>query len=406
MPSSSGSNHESTVQSYLQRACYQNVESTKRDAVLALKHYRGLQPKLDWFVFNDGRRRNLLSLEGTIPVPYKGSSYNIPVAIWVLDTHPLHAPICYVKPTPDMQIKVSQNVDQNGKVYLPYLHEWSGSSDILSLVQMCIITFSEEPPVFSRMPGQAAAAAATAQPPQPRMNPAYPMPPYPTQEQQQRMPYPPYPTSQQSQPAGYPPQVYPPAPNPMGGGMPPYPPAYGQPSNGGGTISQELIKASLQTAVEDKIRRALADDYATKQAEIQNLEKMEEELTMGKHQLESTLHRLDCENQELDRICTSLQSEKNGLELALTKFENSDETTEDSIDEKIVTVTPLFKQIVSCYSEELAISDAIYYLSEALRKDQLDCDSFLKQVRALSRKQFFLRATMQKAREKAGLQSS
>ena len=55
------------------------------------------------------------------------------------DTHPMHAPICYIIPTPDMQIKVSSNVDHNGKIYLPYLHEWKeGSSDILGLIQVCL----------------------------------------------------------------------------------------------------------------------------------------------------------------------------------------------------------------------------------------------------------------------------
>ena len=51
----------------------------------------------------------------------------------------------------------------------------------------------------------------------------------------------------------------------------------------------------------------------------------------------------------------------------------------------------------------MAIQDAIYYLSEGQRKGVLDCDAFLKKVRELSRKQFVVRATMQKAREKAGL---
>lgn len=41
-----------------------------------------------------------------------------------MDTHPVNAPMCFVKPTPDMQIKISMYVDHNGKIYLPYLHEW------------------------------------------------------------------------------------------------------------------------------------------------------------------------------------------------------------------------------------------------------------------------------------------
>ena len=73
-----------------------------------------------------------------------------------------------------------------------------------------------------------------------------------------------------------------------------------------------------------------------------------------------------------------------------------------SIEDVLRILIPFF-QIVSCYSEDLAIQDAIYYLSEGQRKGVLDCDAFLKKVRELSRKQFVVRATMQKAREKAGL---
>ena len=54
-----------------------------------------------------------------------------------------------------MQIKVSHAVDGNGKIYLPYLHDWDASnSDILGLIQMCIITFGEQPPVFARPQNQ------------------------------------------------------------------------------------------------------------------------------------------------------------------------------------------------------------------------------------------------------------
>ena len=99
---------------------------------------------------------------------YRNATYNIPVAFWILDTHPSHAPLCYVTPTPDMSIKVSSHVDGNGKIYLPYLHEWDpNNSDILGLIQMCIITFGEQPPVFAR-------PAGAVQQHQPPPRPVYP----------------------------------------------------------------------------------------------------------------------------------------------------------------------------------------------------------------------------------------
>lgn len=54
-----------------------------------------------------------------------GNTYNIPVEIWIMDTHPYNPPLCYVKPTADMKIRQNKHVDQNGRVYLPYLTEWN-----------------------------------------------------------------------------------------------------------------------------------------------------------------------------------------------------------------------------------------------------------------------------------------
>lgn len=68
-----------------------------------------------------------------------------------MDTHPKNAPICYVQPTPEMGIRVSQFVDCNGKIYLPYLHEWTqAGSDLTTLVQVMILTFGDMPPVFKK----------------------------------------------------------------------------------------------------------------------------------------------------------------------------------------------------------------------------------------------------------------
>ena len=125
------------VNTMLTSGGYKNIHSSSKDILNALKHYRGLQPRLDKFIFNNGAQKDLVCLGGTIPVPYRGNNYNIPMAIWILDTHPAHAPMCFVNPTADMQIRVSRHVDHTGKVYLPYLHEWSAAnSDLIGLIQV------------------------------------------------------------------------------------------------------------------------------------------------------------------------------------------------------------------------------------------------------------------------------
>jgi ESCRT-I complex subunit TSG101 len=77
------------------------------------------------------------------------------------------------------------------------------------------------------------------------------------------------------------------------------------------------------------------------------------------------------------------------------------------VDKGVVTVElPVHRQIVDAFVQDSAIDDVIYVLGEALRLGHLPWDVYLKKVRNLSRKQFFLRALMIKCRERAGLVDS
>ena len=62
-----------------------------------------------------------------------------------------------------------------------------------------------------------------------------------------------------------------------------------------------------------------------------------------------------------------------------------------------------FFRLLQTFAEENATQDAIYHLGESLGHGVIELDVFLKQVRTLSRRQFMLRATMQKCRQRAGL---
>ena len=417
MPSTSS--HDSTVSSYLQRGHYRNSARCKTDIMNALQYYPGLKPKLEKFTFNDGRSRDLICLTGTIPVPYRGSMYNIPVALWILDTHPTHAPLCYVTPTPEMQIRVSQHVDGNGKIYLPYLHEWdSGNSDVLGLIQMCIITFGEQPPVFARPVGQ----PAQVQPP-PAAGPAQPVyPPNPYQGAPNPPVYPPGPPGGVGYPspasgAAYPLPAYPPAaggPGVSGGYPPPYPPpgTTSAPSSTPGgssdtnTITQDHLIMSMRSAVEDLVRRKLREDYAMKNVELQSLAKIKADLTVGHSKLEQALSQLDKESDSLDEAIKDLKVEQQSINSAIERAkEVGGEDGEGQVnpDDAIDTTAPLYRQLLQAHAEEAAIHEAIYYLGEALKQDIIDCDVFLKQVRKLARKQFVLKATMNKCRQTAGL---
>ncbi|XP_042214351.1 tumor susceptibility gene 101 protein-like isoform X2 [Homarus americanus] len=451
-------NHEQVVSQAVANR-YQNAEKTKMDVLTALHNYRGLSPKLDKFVFNDGSDRELLNLDGTIPVRYKGydftrhgplkwgedlncnpsAVYNIPICIWLLDNHPFSSPMVYVKPTPDMLIKASRHVDQNGKVYLPYLHEWNlNSSDLPGLIQIMIMTFSEMPPVYSKPKSAQPTTGGPYPTPYPTNPPGYmPMPgggpslPYPAAQPTGTGAYPSYPAQPGYPPTSTPYPVYPPTssagyPSTQPGPPAAYPPPYSampytpyhnatpslttQPTatetnttaaGNTGTITEEHIRVSLISAVSDRVRAKLRDSYGGSQAEVSVLRQQQTDLNEGKTKVEGLINKLEQEQSELDKNVRVLREREAEIKSVLSRLSSATEAPD--VDEAVTTTAPLYKQLLNAYAEDQATQDAIYYLGEALRRDVIDLDSFLKHVRSLSRKQFQLRATMIKCRAKGNM---
>ncbi|XP_026123749.1 tumor susceptibility gene 101 protein-like [Carassius auratus] len=373
---------------------YKYRDLTLRDITNVTSHYKDLKPVMDNYVFNDGSTKELLSLTGTVPVSFRGNVYNIPICLWFLDTYPYNPPICFVKPTSAMMIKTGKHVDANGKIYLPYLHEWKPpQSELLGLIQVMIVVFGEEPPVFSRPTTQTTYQAfPAAGPPNTSYMPSTPGLPYGQ--------------GHSANPGGY--QGYPyPA---VGSGYPTtsgsslYTPGSSATTVGptrDGTIGEDTIRASLVSAVSDKLRWRMKEEMDRAQAELDALKRTEEDLKRGHQKLEEMVTKLDLEMADVDRNTELLKQKDEELTAALRKMENQSENND--IDDVILPTAPLYKQILNLYAEENAIEDTIFYLGEALRRDVIDLDVFLKHVRLLSRKQFQLRALMQKARKIAGL---
>jgi Chromosome segregation ATPases len=69
-----------------------------------------------------------------------------------------------------------------------------------------------------------------------------------------------------------------------------------------GTISEEHIRASLLSAVEDKLRRRLREQFSQIQAELETLRRTEQELSQGKDKLDDILARLEKEQVRYDRM--------------------------------------------------------------------------------------------------------
>ena len=166
------------ISDLLFRCQYKYKDLAKRDILATLSYFKELSPVVDKYVYPGGQAKDLLTLNGTIPVKYQNNQYNIPVQLYLSDTHPYTPPLSYVRPTNDMSISVSDTVDANGRVNMACLREWSyPQSDLYVVLNLMTMKFSERPPVFAKRQstGSSQAAANTQQyPGSNQVRPQYP----------------------------------------------------------------------------------------------------------------------------------------------------------------------------------------------------------------------------------------
>lgn len=105
------------------------------------------------YTFKDSTQRDLLKLIGNIPVKYEGRTYNFPVQLWLTDSFPFTPPICFLRPTSNMVIRVGKHVNAKGRIHLPGLHNWDHpKSSVVCLLREMTEKFEKDPPLSSSTP--------------------------------------------------------------------------------------------------------------------------------------------------------------------------------------------------------------------------------------------------------------
>lgn len=127
---------------------------------------------------------------------HEGNKYNIPVCVWIHETHPKNPPRCFVCPSPTMVINAkSSNVDASGCVLLHCLSNWKivrqfhsqntffaflwimlvltciwmtlvsqGWSNLSIVLEEMIAAFQREPPLFVTYPIRASSLVEPVHP--------------------------------------------------------------------------------------------------------------------------------------------------------------------------------------------------------------------------------------------------
>ncbi|MBA0627305.1 hypothetical protein Godav_004831, partial [Gossypium davidsonii] len=333
----------------------------RQQLVSLISNYPSLEPKTATFTHNDGRSVNLLQADGTIPMPFQGVTYNIPIIIWLMESYPRYAPAVYVNPTRDMIIKRPHpHVSPSGLVSIPYLHNWIyPSSNLVDLVLHLSSAFSRDPPLYSqRRPNPNPRVAATAAA------------------------------------AGYPPSPY---------GRVQHP----QHSQARPTSTDDAAEVYKRNAMNKLVEMVHGDIIGMRKAREVEME--------GMFSAQAVLRRRE---EEINKGLKEMQDEKEALEQQLQvvlmnadvldswirdnegKIKNLGKKNNNvDVDEAIHCVDVLSKQVLDSTAADLAIEDVVYSLDKAVQDGVVPFDQYLRNVRLLSREQFFHRATASKVKE-------
>ncbi|XP_057776587.1 protein ELC-like [Salvia miltiorrhiza] len=337
--------------------------------------YPSLQPKTAAFTHNDGRAVNLLQADGTVPMDFHGVTYNIPVLIWLMESYPHHAPLVFVNPTRDMIIKRPHPfVSPNGVVSIPYIHSWAfPSSNLVELARNLTHFFARDPPLYSQR-----------KPFDSNPNPNHNNSSYGSMNSSVG--------STAARPS-IPPRTHSSLPSPTP------PPPYG-----GGREMEDPAEVFRKNA----INRLVESFYG----EIREMKKAGEGEMEGLFGAQAMLRKRD---EELGRGLKEMQDEKEVLEQQLQMVLMNGEIMEGwlrenegklgsrdlssvDVDEAFEPCDALSKQMLDCTASDMAVEDAIYALDKAAQEGAVPFDLYLRNVRLLSREQFFHRAIGSKLR--------
>mmetsp|Transcript_15351 Transcript_15351/g.25028 ORF Transcript_15351/g.25028 Transcript_15351/m.25028 type:complete len:460 (-) Transcript_15351:27-1406(-) len=394
-----------------------------KDVNEVFQQWSSLKVETDVHYSNDGTSQTLIVLNGTVPIFYTGTQYNIPMTFWITKDYPLSPPLVYVTPTSTMQVARNHDyVSPDGTVYLPYLNQWNPSrSNLTGLINTCKSVFSNFPPVHARAPN-----STPAPPPQQKAPPAYgqvaqPSPGYPgstpvasgypgstptASGYPGSTPASPYPTGSS---AGYPAGTPPPPAYASAAGSTPYPssspPPVAKRSSEDIRREEEEKKASKEKACRQAVAIKLQEKYRTfresMKVELQQEMNTQKKLEEGQKILEGGICKLDDQKKEFETAINELTAKQAQLESWLEEYGRADTNgdsavAEMNLDEAIVPADALSRQLFDCVAETSAIDDILYHLDRALSNDAITLDAFLKEVRKLARKQFMAKALAQK----------
>lgn len=400
------------------------------DTLLNTSLGRNLRPKTEPLTSNDGSvTPSVLVLHGTLPMVYRNVTYNIPIDLYLPPQYPQCPPIVFVRPVSSMAIKENhRHVGMDGRVYMPYLHEWGAQThELRELAVWMSSLFGSEPPCYAKPAGAASRVGVASS------NVAS--------------------SSYGSSSISQRPPAYAQATQSIASSYNPYPAGSSSNSNNNNgsrreaeeqerrkqqQIEKEIAEANLAAKIarEESIKEAkfkaeqsrLKKDHEEKLSSMRVMatSKVQYELQVvfreakddlrvtlknqklldyGKEEIQQLLKEGEDRKKELmalnDEMDGAVKDLEGWLEAAETQQQQQQEADNDNnnsssqsskVDQMALPVDTHSSQMLQLAAENAAIDDCFYFLDQSLAQKNIPLKVFLEEVRKLSKRQFTVKA--------------
>lgn len=419
-----------TLGSFIHRlsGVYRDPQRVLRDAEVLLSSPLGthLRPATEPLMLNDGSSTPpVLLLRGTLPMTYRGVTYNLPIDLYLPPPYPQRPPTVFIRPISTMAIKPNhRHVGLDGRIYLPYLHEWKAEThELRELAVWMSSLFGSEPPCYSKPAGSSGRNPTNGH------SNGHPPPAYAQATTAQSTSS--YNTAAQSHTSSHA-SFYAASSSAS---------SYNTATSSATTTAdderrkafeKEIIEANLAA---EAARKAAAEETqllseqkrlkheheqtlirmrstATSKAQFQiqslfaemkdelRIElKQQKQLEFGKDEINKLLKAGEERKVELTKGNKEVEESIEGLEtwLGAVKEEQSkaEEEADSSVNNADLIALPAdthSAQMLALSAENAAIDDCIYFLDRALVRGSIGLVVFLKEVRRLSKRQFLVKA--------------
>jgi len=317
--------------------------------------------------------QRLVTFSGTLPIQYKGATYNIPITLYVVPGYPRQPPLAYVTPTADMAIKPNhQHVGNDGMCYMPILSAWQQSpyaqSNNLTNVAMELQgLFAKMPPVFAKQQQQQQQQQQQHRPPPPIHRPPPPAP-------YQQIPPPPPPHQAQAQA-----QWQQPPPRPV-------------------DAAAERKRNQIDK-IAARLQRLVAAYQEQMDRDLQPQRKNLEQLKRDQQNMQQRHEQLQAHSQQLSEGVSQLLHADDALNQFLSDNPVA-ANPQDRIFDTISFEQPHSLQLVDAVATDHAITDCIAELNMLFADKEMELEEYSHQIRKIAKKQFMARAMINKITQK------